>query len=80
MEIAPLNDTGAEMKEPETPAGLLGVSVQTVRQRYGARWPEPVQRWLKDASVAEATLWLEANSGDEGVPTNRGHGPLSDQG
>jgi len=67
------------MKEHETPAALLGVSVQTVRQRYGARWPQPVQRWLKDAPIAEVAHWLDANNGDEGDLTNSELGTRSDQ-
>jgi hypothetical protein len=74
MEAAPLDAIGAKMKERETPAALLDVSVQTVRQRYGARWPAPVQRWLKDASVAEVATWLDVTSGDAVVRVNRAHG------
>ena len=68
------------MKGRETPIALRGVSVETVRQRYGARWPAPVQRWLKDASVAEVATWLEAKSGDEVDRTHRERGTLRDQG
>ena len=68
------------MKGRETPIALRGVSVETVRQRYGARWPQPVQRWLKDASVAEVATWLEATSGEDVDRTHREHGTLRDQG
>jgi hypothetical protein len=79
-EAAPLDDIGAKMKERKTPTALLGISVETVRERFGARWPQPVQRWLKNASVAEVAIWLEANSADELARTNREQETLSSQG
>jgi hypothetical protein len=68
------------MIERETPIALRGLSVDTVRQRFGARWPAPVQRWLKDATVAEVAIWLAATNGDDVDRTYREQGTLRDQG